>query len=97
MGPLALLGLTGLDTWLSELEALQAEFGGSRYAPCPPSTPPPEPGSAANRAPSGSSGLPAQVTDCRAALPRKIGGLALPLCLAVRPRMPGNGEVPGAS
>jgi 3-hydroxybutyryl-CoA dehydrogenase len=35
MGPLALLDLIGLDTSLSILEALQAEFGGSRYAPTP--------------------------------------------------------------
>ena len=35
MGPLALLDLIGLDTSLSILQALQAEFGGSRYAPTP--------------------------------------------------------------
>jgi 3-hydroxybutyryl-CoA dehydrogenase len=35
MGPLALLDLIGLDTSLSILEALHAEFGGSRYAPAP--------------------------------------------------------------
>jgi 3-hydroxybutyryl-CoA dehydrogenase len=35
MGPLALLDLIGLDTSLSVLEALQAEFGGSRFAPAP--------------------------------------------------------------
>ncbi len=35
MGPLALLDLIGLDTSLSILEALQAEFGGSRFTPAP--------------------------------------------------------------
>jgi 3-hydroxybutyryl-CoA dehydrogenase len=35
MGPLALLDLIGLDTSLSVLEVLQAEFGGSRFAPAP--------------------------------------------------------------
>jgi 3-hydroxybutyryl-CoA dehydrogenase len=35
MGPLALLDLIGLDTSLSILEVLQAEFGGPRYAPAP--------------------------------------------------------------
>jgi 3-hydroxybutyryl-CoA dehydrogenase len=35
MGPLALLDLIGADTSLSILEALQAEFGGARYAPAP--------------------------------------------------------------
>jgi len=35
MGPLALLDLIGLDTSLSTLEALQAEFGGSRFTPAP--------------------------------------------------------------
>ncbi len=35
MGPLALLDLIGLDTSLSILEALQVEFGGSRYSPAP--------------------------------------------------------------
>jgi len=35
MGPLALLDLIGPDTSLSVLEALQTEFGGSRYAPTP--------------------------------------------------------------
>jgi len=35
MGPLALLDLIGLDTSLLVLEALQAEFGGSRFAPAP--------------------------------------------------------------
>lgn len=35
MGPLTLLDLIGLDTSLSILEALQAEFGGQRYAPAP--------------------------------------------------------------
>jgi 3-hydroxybutyryl-CoA dehydrogenase len=35
MGPLALLDLIGLDTSLSILEVLHAEFGGSRYAAAP--------------------------------------------------------------
>jgi 3-hydroxybutyryl-CoA dehydrogenase len=35
MGPLALLDLIGLDTSLSILEVLRAEFGGPRYAPAP--------------------------------------------------------------
>ena len=35
MGPLTLLDLIGLDTYLSVLEVLQAEFGGNRYAPAP--------------------------------------------------------------
>ncbi len=35
MGPLALLDLIGLDTSLSVLEVLHAEFGGSRYAAAP--------------------------------------------------------------
>ncbi len=35
MGPLALLDLIGLDTSLSALEALQAEFGGPRFAAAP--------------------------------------------------------------
>jgi 3-hydroxybutyryl-CoA dehydrogenase len=35
MGPLALLDLIGPDTSLSVLEALQAAFGGSRFAPAP--------------------------------------------------------------
>jgi 3-hydroxybutyryl-CoA dehydrogenase len=35
MGPLALVDLIGLDTSLSVLQALHAEFGGSRYAPTP--------------------------------------------------------------
>ncbi len=35
MGPLALLDLIGLDTALSILEVLQAEFGGSRCIPAP--------------------------------------------------------------
>jgi 3-hydroxybutyryl-CoA dehydrogenase len=35
MGPLALLDLIGLDTSLSILEVLQAEFGGQRYTPAP--------------------------------------------------------------
>jgi len=35
MGPLTLLDLVGLDTDLAILETLQAEFGGSRYAPAP--------------------------------------------------------------
>ena len=35
MGPLTLLDLIGLDTDLSVLEVLQAEFGGNRYAPAP--------------------------------------------------------------
>ncbi len=35
MGPLTLLDLVGLDTSLSVLEVLQAEFGGTRYAPAP--------------------------------------------------------------
>ena len=35
MGPLTLLDLIGLDTSLSVLEVLQAEFGGTRYAPAP--------------------------------------------------------------
>jgi 3-hydroxybutyryl-CoA dehydrogenase len=35
MGPLALLDLIGLDTSLSVLEVLHAEFGGSRYTPAP--------------------------------------------------------------
>ena len=35
MGPLTLLDLIGLDTALAVLETLQAEFGGSRYAPAP--------------------------------------------------------------
>ena len=33
MGPLTLLDLVGLDTSLAVLEVLQAEFGGTRYAP----------------------------------------------------------------
>ena len=33
MGPLTLLDLIGLDTSLAVLEVLQAEFGGTRYAP----------------------------------------------------------------
>jgi len=35
MGPLTLLDLIGLDTVLAVLETLQAEFGGTRYAPAP--------------------------------------------------------------
>ena len=35
MGPLTLLDLIGLDTSLSVLEVLQAEFGGTRYASAP--------------------------------------------------------------
>jgi len=35
MGPLTLLDLIGLDTSLSVLEVLQAEFGGTRYMPAP--------------------------------------------------------------
>jgi 3-hydroxybutyryl-CoA dehydrogenase len=35
MGPLALLDLIGLDTSLSVLEVLQAEFAGTRYTPAP--------------------------------------------------------------
>lgn len=35
MGPLALLDLVGLDTSLSILEALHAEFGDPNYAPAP--------------------------------------------------------------
>jgi len=35
MGPLTLLDLIGLDTALAVLEVLQAEFGGTRYAPAP--------------------------------------------------------------
>ncbi len=35
MGPLTLLDLIGLDTCLAVLEVLQAEFGGTRYAPAP--------------------------------------------------------------
>jgi 3-hydroxybutyryl-CoA dehydrogenase len=35
MGPLTLLDLIGLDTSLAILEVLQAEFGGTRYAPAP--------------------------------------------------------------
>jgi 3-hydroxybutyryl-CoA dehydrogenase len=35
MGPLTLLDLIGLDTSLSVLEVLQAEFGGTRYGPAP--------------------------------------------------------------
>src|ERR1022692_77147 len=35
MGPLALLDLIGLDTSLAILEALQREFGGTRYTPAP--------------------------------------------------------------
>jgi 3-hydroxybutyryl-CoA dehydrogenase len=35
MGPLALLDLIGLDTALSILEVLRAEFGGARYTPAP--------------------------------------------------------------
>jgi 3-hydroxybutyryl-CoA dehydrogenase len=35
MGPLALLDLIGLDTSLSVMEVLRAEFGGTRYAPAP--------------------------------------------------------------
>jgi 3-hydroxybutyryl-CoA dehydrogenase len=35
MGPLTLLDLVGLDTSLSVLGVLQAEFGGTRYAPAP--------------------------------------------------------------
>jgi 3-hydroxybutyryl-CoA dehydrogenase len=35
MGPLALLDLIGLDTSLSILEVLRAEFGGTRYDPAP--------------------------------------------------------------
>jgi 3-hydroxybutyryl-CoA dehydrogenase len=35
MGPLALLDLIGLDTSLSIMEVLLAEFGGSRYQPAP--------------------------------------------------------------
>ena len=35
MGPLTLLDFVGLDTSLAVLEVLQAEFGGTRYAPAP--------------------------------------------------------------
>jgi 3-hydroxybutyryl-CoA dehydrogenase len=35
MGPLALLDLIGLDTALSIMEVLRAEFGGARYTPAP--------------------------------------------------------------
>ena len=35
MGPMTLLDLIGLDTSLAVLEVLQAEFGGTRYAPAP--------------------------------------------------------------
>ncbi len=35
MGPLALLDLIGLDTSLAILEALEREFGGTRYTPAP--------------------------------------------------------------
>ena len=35
MGPMTLLDLIGLDTELAVLEVLQAEFGGTRYAPAP--------------------------------------------------------------
>jgi 3-hydroxybutyryl-CoA dehydrogenase len=35
MGPLALLDLIGLDTSLSIMEVLRAEFGGTRYTPAP--------------------------------------------------------------
>src|SRR6202020_2973519 len=35
MGPLALLDLIGLDTSLSIMEVLHAEFGLPRYAPAP--------------------------------------------------------------
>ena len=35
MGPLTLLDLIGLDTSLAVLGVLQAEFGGTRYAPAP--------------------------------------------------------------
>ena len=35
MGPLALLDLIGLDTSLSVMDVLAAEFGGSRYTPAP--------------------------------------------------------------
>ena len=35
MGPMTLLDLIGLDTDLAVLETLQAEFGGTRYAPAP--------------------------------------------------------------
>ena len=35
MGPLTLLDLVGLDTSLAVLGVLQAEFGGTRYAPAP--------------------------------------------------------------
>ena len=35
MGPMTLLDLIGLDTDLAVLEVLQAEFGGTRYAPAP--------------------------------------------------------------
>ena len=35
MGPLTLLDLIGLDTDLAVLEVLQAEYGGTRYAPAP--------------------------------------------------------------
>jgi 3-hydroxybutyryl-CoA dehydrogenase len=35
MGPLALLDLIGLDTSLSVMEVLAAEFGGSRHVPAP--------------------------------------------------------------
>jgi 3-hydroxybutyryl-CoA dehydrogenase len=35
MGPLALLDLVGLDTSLSILEALYAEFGDPNYSPAP--------------------------------------------------------------
>ncbi len=35
MGPMTLLDLIGLDTDLAVLEVLQAQFGGTRYAPAP--------------------------------------------------------------
>jgi 3-hydroxybutyryl-CoA dehydrogenase len=35
MGPLALLDLIGIDTCVSILQVLQAEFGGGRYVPSP--------------------------------------------------------------
>jgi 3-hydroxybutyryl-CoA dehydrogenase len=35
MGPMTLLDLIGLDTDLAVLDTLQAEFGGTRYAPAP--------------------------------------------------------------
>lgn len=35
MGPLSLLDLIGLDTSLSVLQVLEAEFGGTRYTPAP--------------------------------------------------------------